>query len=107
MGRNFGYCWNANFTNFGQARVHWMKLEKAMSVKSKLLKRIIAQFPWVREDAKIVRCYPSSVEREAGAFLWQVVGYDIGSCFTMTQCVAANEWKVCERTHDFEVLAIN
>tara|TARA_Y100001936_G_scaffold238943_1_gene271327 strand:- start:283 stop:519 length:237 start_codon:yes stop_codon:yes gene_type:complete len=78
-----------------------------MSVKSKLLKRIITQFPWVREDAKIVRCYPSSVEREAGAFLWQVVGYDIGSCFTMTQCVAAKEWKVCERTHDFEVLAIN
>ena len=39
-----------------------------MSVKCKLLNRIITQLPWVREDAKIVRCYPSSVEREAGAF---------------------------------------
>lgn len=78
-----------------------------MSVKSQLLARIQKQFPWVAEDANIVRCYPNSAEREAGAFLWLVVGYDIGSCFTMTQCVNANEWQICERTHNFEVLAIN
>ena len=78
-----------------------------MSVKSKLLKRIQNQFPWVGNDANIVRCYPNTSEREAGAFLWLVVGYDIGSCFTMNQCVNASEWQVCERTHDFEVIVID
>jgi hypothetical protein len=77
------------------------------AIKKKLLDRVIKRFPWVSQDAEIVRCYPSLGERQAGAFLWLVIGYDIGSHSTMTQCVEAESWEVFETEHHFEIFPKN
>lgn len=74
-----------------------------MSVKSKLLKRIMEQFPNVDENTKITRCYPTSAQREAGAFLWIINEHDIGSVFTMSDCVKAESWDISYGPHYKEI----
>ena len=77
-----------------------------MNSRDKLLKRAIAQFPDVTELNVVSRYYPTSNERESGAFLWGIGSQNIGSCSTMTACIKAKEWKIINGTHYREIVPI-
>jgi hypothetical protein len=78
-----------------------------VTIRAKLLLRVIKEFPWVEEGAVLERRTPSAAQREAGACLWILPDYDIWSVFTMKQCVEATSWYVAEGEHHFEVIPEN
>jgi hypothetical protein len=78
-----------------------------MNLKDKILKRAMEEFPDVNEKHTVSRCYPNSAEREAGAYLWMITDRNIGSCFTMSECVKAKSWQVIHGAHDREIIIEN
>lgn len=43
-----------------------------MNLRQKILKRAIEKFSDIDENHSVSRYYPTSTEREAGAFLWGI-----------------------------------
>jgi hypothetical protein len=78
-----------------------------MNLNEKILKIAIEQFPDVTEKDKISRYYPNSTQREAGAFLWGIGERNIGSCFTMRECVKAKSWHIISRVNFREIVPQN
>lgn len=77
------------------------------TLSEQLLARIRShsRLPDIDSEAELHRMYPTSSEREAGAYVWIVSGTMIGSGFSMRECLASPEWVILgDQCTRFEII---
>jgi hypothetical protein len=76
------------------------------TISQKLLDRIKAlpDFKSVPETAVVTRLNPSPAQVENGALKWALLDYNIGSVFTMKECLHAKNWDIYRTNTSVEIV---
>lgn len=81
--------------------------DKSKRTSERLLARLRKEGFELDESVELARCYVGHWQRSAGAWLWTVRGKNIGSCWTMKDCLTAKSWDVLNRDGATEIIPRN